>query len=266
MASPESAFVALGDGVYRATELTRGPWNPEHQHAGPPIALVAGAIEREAAKLEFRHIARLTANLLRPIPIADVSLAVQTEYAGRNVAHFAAQLHADGKEVVRVTAVAQREEAIGVPDGLPGHPLPQAPLRFEESPPVRFPFSRKATGYQDLIEARIARGMFFRGPCAVWFRLRFPLVAGEEPSAIQRVAIAADSGNGISSVLDFKRFVFVNSDLTVNLLRRPHGEWICIEAQTLVGPEGNGLAEARIFDAEGLTGRSTQSLPIRRRD
>ena len=266
MGNPESAFVALGNGTYRATELTRGPWNPQHQHAGPPIALVAGAIEREAAKLEFRHIARLTANLLRPVPIADVAVAVQTEYAGRNVAHLAAQLHAEGKEVARFTAVAHREEAIGVPDGLPGHPLPQAPLRFEESPPVRFPFSRKAAGYQDLIEARIARGIFFRGPCAVWFRMRFPLVAGEELSPIQRVAVAADSGNGISSVLDFKRFVFVNSDLTANLLRRPLGEWICIEAQTLLGPDGNGLAEARIFDAGGLVGRSTQSLPIRTRE
>jgi len=266
MDNPESAFFALGNEQYRATELTRGPWNPEHQHAGPPIALVAGAIERAAAKLELRHVARLTANLLRPIPIGEVRVAVQTEYAGRNVAHFAAQLQAAGKEVARFSAVAQRESSIGVPEGLPGHPLPSAPLAVDESAPARFPFSRHATGYQDLIEARVARGAFFRGPCAVWFRMRFPLVAGEEPSPLQRVAVAADSGNGISSVLDFKRFVFVNSDLTINLLRRPRGEWICVDAQTLVGPDGNGLAEARIFDAEGLAGRTTQSLPIRMRD
>ena len=265
MSNPESAFVALGNGVYRATELTRGPWSPEHQHAGPPIALVAGAIEHAAAELDLLHVARVTANLLRPIPITDLTIEVQTEYAGRNVAHFAAQLHADGKEVARFTAVAQRESAIAVPDGLPGHPLPLAPLPVEESAPARFPF-RAATGYQDLIEARVARGTFFRGPCAVWFRMRFALVAGETPSALERVAVAADSGNGISSVLDFRRFVFVNSDLTINLLRRTQGEWICIDAQTLVGPQGNGLAETRIFDTSGLVGRSTQSLPIRERD
>jgi hypothetical protein len=96
--------------------------------------------------------------------------------------------------------------------------------------------------------------------------MRFALVAGETPSALERVAVAADSGNGISSVLDFRRFVFVNSDLTINLLRRAHGEWICIDAQTLLGPQGNGLAETRIFDASGLAGRSTQSLPIRERE
>jgi acyl-Coa thioesterase superfamily protein/acyl-CoA thioesterase superfamily protein len=265
-ASADSAFVALGSGAYRATALTRGPWSPEHQHAGPPIALVAGEIERAAAVLEFRHIARLTANLLRPIPIAELSVAVQTAYAGRNVAHFDAQLLAEGKEVARCTAVAQREAKLDVPDGIPGHPLPRAPRTVDDSPPARFPFSREATGYQDLIESRVAQGTFFRGPCAVWFRMRHPLVAGEEPSPIQRVAVAADSGNGISAVLDFARYVFVNSDLTINLLRRPQGEWICVDAHTLVGPAGNGLAEARLFDTQGLVGRSTQSLPIRMRD
>ena len=104
---PSSAFVALEGGAYRATGLTRGPWHPEHQHAGPPIALVAREIERTAAALEFTHIARLTANLLRPIPIAELALVVQTDYVGRNAAHFSARLDAGGKEVARFTALAQ---------------------------------------------------------------------------------------------------------------------------------------------------------------
>jgi len=264
--SPESAFVALEHGAYGATELTRGPWHPDHQHAGPPIALVAREIERAAAALELAHVARLTANLLRPIPIAELTVQVETEYAGRNVAHFAARLHAGGKEVARFTAVAQREAELEIPPDLPGHPLPPAPRPVEESTAARFPFSREQIGYQDLVENRIAQGTFFRGPCAAWFRMRHPLLAGEEPSALQRVSVAADSGNGISAVLDFSRYVFVNSDLTINLLRRPQGEWICIDARTLVGPRGSGLAEARIFDAGGLVGRSTQSLTIRPRD
>jgi hypothetical protein len=104
---PSSAFVALEDGSYRATDLTRGPWDPAHQHAGPPIALVARAIEREAAALGLTHVARITANLLRPIPIGKCTVEIQTEYAGRNTAHFAAQLRAGGKEVASFTALAQ---------------------------------------------------------------------------------------------------------------------------------------------------------------
>jgi len=95
--------------------------------------------------------------------------------------------------------------------------------------------------------------------------MRHSLVAGEPPSGIERVAVAADSGNGISAVLDFRRYTFVNSDLTINLLRAAQGEWICIDARTMVGPGGGGIAESRIFDVQGLIGRATQSLNIRTR-
>ena len=37
-----SFYVALGDGRYRATERTSGPWDARHQHAGPPSALLLG--------------------------------------------------------------------------------------------------------------------------------------------------------------------------------------------------------------------------------
>jgi len=263
---PSSAYVALENDACASTDLTRGPWHPDHQHGGPPIALAARSIERAAAALELTHVARLTANLLRPIPIAELTVEVETEYAGRNVAHLSARLKAGGKELARFTAVAQREAGLDLPPDIPGHPLPQAPRSVAHSPAARFPFSTKISGYQDLIESRIAAGVFFRGPSAVWFRMRYPLVAGEEPSALQRVAVAADSGNGISAVLDFHRYIFVNSDLTINLLRKAEGEWICIDARTLLGTNGGGLAEARIFDSQGLVGRSIQSLAIRLRE
>jgi len=264
-AAPSYAYLALENGAYASTDLTRGPWQPEHQHGGPPIALAARGIERAAAALGLTHVARLTANLLRPIPIAELALEVETEYAGRNVAHFSARVSAGGKELIRCTAVAQRQAALDLPPELARDRLTQAPRSVEQSPAERFPFSKKMIGYQDLIESRIAAGAMFRGPSAVWFRLRYPLVEGEAPSALQRVAVAADSGNGISAILDFRNYVFVNPDLTINLLRQAEGEWICIDARTLLGPDGGGLAEARIFDAQGLIGRSTQSLAIRRR-
>ncbi len=258
--------MSLGAGAYRATELTRGPWNPEHQHAGPPIALAARELERAALGLGMAQLARLTASLLRPVPIAELAVEVQTDYAGRNAAHLSARLLAAGKEVARFSALAQREAPIEMPDRIPGHPLPQAPRTVEASAAARFPFLRQDVGYPDLVETRLAAGEFFRGPSAVWFRLCRPLIEGEAPTSIQRVAVAADSGNGISAALDFRRFTFVNSDLTINLLRRTEGEWICIDARTLVGPAGGGVAEARVFDAGGLAGRSTQSLQIRLRE
>ena len=60
----DAAYVDLGAGALRASELTRGPWSPGHQHAGPPSALIAHAIERAAVHDGLTHLARLTVNLI----------------------------------------------------------------------------------------------------------------------------------------------------------------------------------------------------------
>ena len=262
---PGCAYAAVSTGTYRASALTRGPWDPGHQHAGPPTALVCGAIEQAALADGLTHLSRLTVNLLRPVPIGEVSVEVATDYAGRNAGHYSATLLAGDKVLARCTALAQREADVSLPDGLPGHPLPMAPRGPDESPVATFPFAHGKVGYGDLVENRVAQGRFFKGPCAIWFRLKYPLLGGAMPSAYQRVAVAADSGNGISAVLDFAKYIFVNSDLTINLLRRPQGEWICLDARTLLGPNGSGLAESSLFDVHGLIGRATQSLLVRPR-
>ncbi len=262
-ALPASAFSLLDNGAFRASSLTRGLWNPNHQHAGPCIALACRGVEGVAKAHGLTHVARITANLLRPLPIGDFTLEVATDYAGRNVGHFSARLEAGGKEVARFTALVHREHDMPVPEGLPGHPLPSAPKSPDDSQSVVFPFDDRLLGYSDLVEVRVARGNFFNGPCAAWFRMRHPLLDGEAPSVYQRVAVIADSGNGVSAVLDLERYSFTNSDLTINLLRRPVGEWICLDARTYLGPGGCGHAESKIYDDQGLIGRALQTLAVR---
>lgn len=260
---PTAAYSVLSPRTVRASALTRGPWDPQHQHAGPPIAMVCRAIEAVAQAHGLTHMARLTANLLRPLPIAELEIEVVTDYVGRNAAHCSARLWGQGKELARFTALVQREIELRLPAELDGHPLPQAPKAPASSDTVRMPFGKRLAGYADLVENRVASGEFFRKRCAAWFRLQRPLVDGETPSGYQRVAVAADSGNGISAVLSFDDYSFVNSDLTINLLRRPVGEWICVDARTLLAPNGCGLAESQLFDEQGLIGRATQSLAVR---
>lgn len=264
--APAAAFSPLDAHVFRASPLTRGPWHPQQQHAGPPIALVSYALEAAAQAHGLLHMARLTANLLRPVPIADIEVRVQEDYVGRNAGHFSAVALVDGKELIRATALFQREGEVEIPEDLPGHPLPKAPKTPADSPVQRFPFARGELGYPDLVETRLAAGRMFAGPSAVWFRLSYPLVQGQKPSPYQRVAVAADSGNGISAILDLSTHVFVNSDLSINLLRRPVGEWICLDARTHLSSHGGGLAESALYDEIGLIGRATQSLFVRKRE
>jgi hypothetical protein len=263
----DAAYVETAGGAFSAGPLTRGPWHPDHQHAGPPSALICRAVERAAAAEGLTHLGRLTVNLLRPAPVGDCGVEVAQDYVGRNAGHFSGRLVAGGKEIARFTALMQREAALSVPEGTPGHPPPRAPKDWRDSEPVSMGLVGQTPhfGYAELVETRLAEGRAFKGPSAMWFRLNHPLVEGEEPSPYQRVAVAADSGNGISAALDFAKYVFVNCDLTINLFRRPVGTCICLEARSLFGGNGCGLAESALYDEDGVIGQATQSLAVRLR-
>jgi hypothetical protein len=107
---------------------------------------------------------------------------------------------------------------------------------------------------------------FTLAPARVWMRLRIPLVAGRESAtALARLAAAADFGNGVSAALPFEDYLFINADLSIHLQRPPCGEWIGLDARTLLSPGGSGLAETVLHDVEGPVGRSFQTLLVEAR-
>jgi hypothetical protein len=79
---------------------------------------------------------------------------------------------------------------------------------------------------------------------------------------MQRLAAAADFGAGLSSALRRERYVFINVDLTVYVEREPVGEWICLQSETRISPDGIGLTESVLFDEGGRVGRAMQALLI----
>ena len=93
-------------------------------------------------------------------------------------------------------------------------------------------------------------------------RLVRPVVGAENPSPLMRAAAAADFGNGVSAAVEWGRFLFINTDLTIYLHRDPVGEWVCLDASTQVEPTGVGLAESELYDGEGRVGRSLQALLV----
>ena len=252
----DAFFEPGGAGRFRATALTRGPWDPAAQHAGPPSALLARTLEQCGAR-DDAQIVRITVEILRPVPIGVLDVSAEVLRPGRNVELLAGELRSDGKPLLRATAWRIRTADIGLEAGLDADP-PAPPEELPQAP--SFPWSDDV-GYHVAMEWRFASGAFLTpGPATVWMRMRHPLIAGEAVSPLTRVMIAADSGNGVSAALDFGRYLFINTDLTVALHRYPAGAWVCLDAQTTIQPTGIGLAESRIFDQQGVLGRGLQSL------
>ncbi len=112
------------------------------------------------------------------------------------------------------------------------------------------------------MDLRWVEGNWSRGRGVVWFRLAHPMVDGEEPSPAMRAVAAADFGNGVGRVLGFREWIFVNTDLTVQLLRPPRGEWVALDASTVVQPGGVGLATSTLYDVDGPIGTGQQTLYV----
>jgi hypothetical protein len=91
------------------------------------------------------------------------------------------------------------------------------------------------------------------------------LIQGEAVSQGVRAVVAADFCNGTSAALDFHDWIFLNADLTVAMAREPVGEWILLDAESWIGPDGAGLSMARLADERGYFGRAVQSLVIDKR-
>jgi hypothetical protein len=79
------------------------------------------------------------------------------------------------------------------------------------------------------------------------------------------VAAAADFGNGVAAALPFEDFLFINADLDISLNRRPQGEWVALDARTLLHPGGIGWARSVLHDQQGVLGLATQTLVVQSR-
>jgi hypothetical protein len=258
-----SAFYERDADRYLATELTRGPWDPGAQHAGPPAALVGREIERLEDAEEFQ-VGRVTYEIMRSIPIGPVSVEAQVVRPGRSVQLIEASLSNDDGELMRARAWRIRKTEVDLPADALAEPAP--PPGPEHGSTGDFFPTGQEVGYHTAMEWRSVSGGFLEpGPATVWMRMRCPLLEGEEPTPLQRTLVAADVGNGISGVLDWRRFLFINVDLTVHLERMPDGEWVCVDAVTLPQPNGVGTAESVLSDERSRIGRAAQTLLVAER-
>lgn len=255
-----AVFEISGEKVV-AGELARGPWDPRAQHGGAPAALIMRAFETLEPDPALT-IARVTYELLRPVPLGELALVTEVLRSGRRAKLLEARLLSpDGTELVRARGLKLARA------GVERLPAPDATLPAPDGAPV----ADLGTGGElrfggDALQLRFVSGAFDTpGPAQTWFRLKVPLVAGEAASPLQRLACAADFPNGVGSLLAWRDYTFLNPDLTIYVEREPVGEWIGLDAAMRVREGGIAFAEAVLFDTRGRVGRSLQSVLIAER-
>jgi hypothetical protein len=257
MELPASLYTPADDG-YEATALTIGPWDPGLQHAGPPAALLLREAERRSA-IDGGQTVRLTYDIFGPVPVGPVRVSASVARPGRRIELVEAVLSgSDERPLMRLAAWRMRSREHGAAAGTHAHPAPAGP---QESRSEDAAFFTEDIAYHRALEWRFAAGSFNSpGPASAWTRPECELVAGEPMTPLQHLLVMTDAASGISAALDWDRATFANVDLTVALHRPPRGEWLGMDATTVLGGTGTAQCYAILFDEAGEIGRSTQSL------
>ncbi len=256
----DALFVRDGDRSV-PTDRARGPWSRDALHGGPVAALVADSVESLSGD-DGLQLVRISLELLRPVPVAPLLVTSRLSRPGRRVQLVDTVVAAGGTEVawsralrIRTADADQTAEPTVAEDTAP--PPPEHGATHPQDPQGYLAFHNGG------MEMRFVSGRFDGpGPATVWFRLRCPVMLGEEVTPWQRAAAAADFGNGVSAELPFGTSIFVNPDLTVSVHRPPLGEWVCLRARTRFGTPGIGAAESELWDRHGRVGRAVQSLLV----
>lgn len=257
------------DAVYRVTDKSVetssyaiGPWDPTMQHGSPPSALVTWIAEAIPTAVPMQ-IARVSIDLMRPVPVAPLTWQSEVIRQGRKIQLCAIKLLANGVVVVSATVLKIRKVNHELPEIATRPPL-DVPLPDDVKKIIITDGSRGKFG--TCMSIRSVRGGFGElGPGAVWYRLDRPIIEGQGISQCMRAVVASDFSNGTSAVLDYRAWTFLNADLNVYIAREPVGEWILLNSLSTIGNDGAGIAVSRLADHQGYFGQAVQTIVVEKR-
>ena len=221
-------------------------------HGGAPSALFAHVCEQhDPGPAAF--VARITVELMRPVPLVPLEMRVRTIRPGRKVQWIeAVLLDDDEREVARATVLRLRSDDVDTSGSVrsAGRRAAAAPSGGRRQ---QFLVRRTTSGYWNVHDVRIVEGNWTEaGPGIAWFRLRCPVVAGEPISPCSRVAAAADFGSGVGNPVRFTHAIGINADVTITCTAT---RWASGSASSRArgrNPHGVGLAETRLHDEQGV--------------
>jgi hypothetical protein len=204
----------------------------------------------EVPTLVPQQVARLTVDLLRPVPVRPLTVERRIVREGKRIQVVEAAILADGLEVARCSALRLRLVDLGA------LPLPQGEPRPAPRPDLVRPYrdpvpDREPPGVAGAAEFAHEgeRDQFFAGP--TWVRMKVPVLVGEAASPLARMAFMADFASGIGQprLLPLRG---INADLSLSVIRYPEAEWLCFTGTGWTSVQGIGHSQAQLSDDVGV--------------
>ncbi len=245
----------------RPTELTRGPWSHGIMHGSGICGLLGWALETELvaavadAARAGRDVAslvcsRMTVEMLSGVELADMSVSARAVKLGRRTAVVDASFGRPGEPALaRATSqwlaplAGGDAGAAGVSAGPGASAMPRAEAPWlppvppqRANPGAHSEISYPRPGFNaDAVDLRYVEGSTETpGRGVVWMRLDVPLMAGKPTSPFGLVATLSDFGAAVGWDFSPSGGALINTDVTLQLLRAPVGEWLLFESETVL--------------------------------
>ncbi len=258
---PAAFFRQTGKNTFEPSEATIGPWSPEFQHGGPPSALLTHALRTYPSSLPLK-ITRVTIEILSAVPVKPCEISIEVVRGGKRIELLRGEYRAEGKTYLIAHAwrfISEPGATTVLSDSYKVPMLPEPQIYKSFQGVSYFP-------YGEAIDWRFTNGGYDTlGPATVWSKPRIPLVENLAIDPLEALMLMVDSANGISAELDVRSWTFVPVDLTLGLHRQPEGEWVGMDARTVIENDGIGQTTTVVFDSGGKVGHSIHSLFIRRK-
>jgi hypothetical protein len=263
----DGALYRREDDAFVGTGCTRGSWHANGQSGGAVLALLGHVLE-DVATIVPMSISRLTADLVRPVPVGE-PLWVDTHVVreGKRIQVADLVVRSREAECVRGRVLRIRDDDVRA-----GPPLPQAGGAGSGPPDLPRPEDLDGVDHLPGVADFLRLGAELRrttepgpdGSFCVWVRLRVPVVAGEAVRAGSRTALPMDCVNLIG-VHDLAGVRAVNPDVSAHVARPPEGEWTALLGTTRFAPEvGHGVSVAHLADRRGIFGVTSTSQVVER--
>ncbi|MFC3614295.1 thioesterase family protein [Lutimaribacter marinistellae] len=255
----QAYFRQAEDDVFFGNDPARGPWSPDHCHAGPVTGLVARAAELAVGP--DKMLTRLTLDVLKPLPLDGLKVVTEVARSTRTLATTRVEVHAlDGTLCMTASSMhLVRKDLEDVPTAQVASPDWD---EAEQDDSLLIGALHDKPAFGAFVDMAYPKGASRApGPKTVWMRTP-QLLEGEDQSPIQSLCALADCGNGISWNEPPVRFGFMNTDLTLQIHREPESEWLASEALSHWHGTGIGMSHSILHDTKGPVAVALQTLVL----
>lgn len=251
-------FERIGDRAFMPSLETGGAWNLTEQHIAPALGLLTHLVDRHCGERgDDFAIARLSYDILGPLPIEPFEADVRVVRSGRTVELMEASISHNLRTVVVLRAWLLKPRDT---ERLAGTPLPRIAPPLDMAPWDPMTVWRGAF----IKSLNVRRTDDGPGRAAYWLRTPHALLDDEPVSTLARAAGLFDVANGMAVRVNPTEVSFPNVDLTVHLFGTPRSDWLGFDTSVSFGSNGLGLTSTVIHDeADGPIGVIAQALTIR---